>query len=112
MLDCKTVRISAYSSTRFARVRLLRHALPISLLILRKKPDCFAVYLHASRTCFSILNRGGLEKEALLTESRPQAFEVGAVLTSRLVDLVFSRQTGVFLNASIILLIILSTWLG
>ena len=29
---------------RFARVRLLRHALPISLLILRKKNDCFAVY--------------------------------------------------------------------
>ena len=28
---------------RFARVRLLRHALPISLLILRKKTDCFAV---------------------------------------------------------------------
>ena len=62
-LDCKTVRIFAYSSTReqvfflsrhrpygrvrlarFARVRLLRHALPISLLILRKKTDCFAVY--------------------------------------------------------------------
>ena len=71
-LDCKTVRIFAYSSTReqsnkrsgmrlktesetgerrfffssrtrpwlarFARVRLLRHVLPISLLILRKKP--------------------------------------------------------------------------
>ena len=66
-LDCNTVRIFAYSSTReqsnkrsrtslktesetgerrltrvrlarFARVRLLRHALPISLLILRKKP--------------------------------------------------------------------------
>ena len=67
-LDCKTVRIFAYSSTReqsnkrsgmrlktesengerrshtpygrvrLARVRLLRHALPISLLILRKKP--------------------------------------------------------------------------
>ena len=66
-LDCKTVRIFAYSSTReqsnkrsgtrlktesetgerrygrvrlarFARIRLLRHALPISLLILRKKP--------------------------------------------------------------------------
>ena len=66
-VDCKTVRIFAYSSTReqsnkrcgtrlktesetgerrygrvrlarFARVRLLRHALPISLLILRKKP--------------------------------------------------------------------------
>ena len=50
-VDCKTVRIFAYSSTReqsnkrpygrvrlarFARVRLLRHALPISLLILRK----------------------------------------------------------------------------
>ena len=29
--------------SRFARVRLLRHALPISLLILRKKTDCFAV---------------------------------------------------------------------
>ena len=29
---------------RFARVRLLPHALPISLLILRKKTDCFAVY--------------------------------------------------------------------
>ena len=70
LVDCKTVRIFAYSSTReqsnkrsatklktesktgerrytpvgrvrlarFARVRLLRHALPISLLILRKKP--------------------------------------------------------------------------
>ena len=59
VIDCKTVRIFAYSSTReqsnkrsatklktesetgerrFARVRLLRHALPISLLILRKKP--------------------------------------------------------------------------
>ena len=64
-LDCKAVRIFAYSSTReqsnkrcgtrlktesettpygrvrlarFARIRLLRHALPISLLILRKKP--------------------------------------------------------------------------
>ena len=47
-LDCKTVRIFAYSSTReqsnkrsgsvrLARVRLLRHASPISLLILRKK---------------------------------------------------------------------------
>ena len=33
---------------RFARVRLLRHALPISLLILRKKTDCFAVYLRTS----------------------------------------------------------------
>ena len=67
VIDCKTVRIFAYSSTReqsnkrsktrlktesetgerrltrpvrlarFARVRLLRHTLPISLLILRKK---------------------------------------------------------------------------
>ena len=82
-LDCKTVRLFAYSSTReqsnkrsgtrlktetqtgerrfflsphtpyerirlarFTRVRLLRHALPISWLILRKKKtDCFAVYL-------------------------------------------------------------------
>ena len=72
LLDCKTVRIFAFSSTReqsnkrsgmrlktesetgerrsphtpygrvrlarFARVRFLRHALPISLPILRKKP--------------------------------------------------------------------------
>ena len=55
-LHCKTARIFAYSSTparehavkqnewnearlaRFAWVRLLRHASPISLLILRKKP--------------------------------------------------------------------------
>ena len=79
-LDCKTVRIFAYSSTReqsnkrsgtrlktesetgerpfflslhrpygrvrlarFTHVRLLRHALPISLMILRKKTDRFAV---------------------------------------------------------------------
>ena len=70
-LDCKTVRIFAYSSTReqsnkrsrtrlktesetrgetggvrlarFARARLLRHALPISLLILRKKPLFFSL---------------------------------------------------------------------
>ena len=74
VLDCKTLRIFAYSSTReqsnersgtrlktesetgerrfslaflsrASRSRLLRHALPISLLILRKKNDCFAVYL-------------------------------------------------------------------
>ena len=62
IVDCKTVRIFAYSSKReqsnkrsgtrlktesetgerqffsLARVRLVRHALPISLLILRKKP--------------------------------------------------------------------------
>ena len=67
MLDCKTVRIFPHSSTRehsnkrsgmrlktesetgerrsrrvtLARVRLLRHALPISLLILRKKATVF-----------------------------------------------------------------------
>jgi len=35
----------------FARVRLLRHAgVPISLLILRKKTDCFAVYCGSART--------------------------------------------------------------
>ena len=75
VLDCKTLRIFAYSSTReqsnersgtrlktesetgerrfslaflsrASRSRLLRHALPISLLILRKKKnDCLAVYL-------------------------------------------------------------------
>ena len=33
---------SIQMQVRFARLRLLRHALPISLLILRK-PDCFAV---------------------------------------------------------------------
>jgi len=74
-LDCKTVRIFAYSSTReqsnkrsgtrlktesethtpvgrvrlarFARVRLLRHALPISLLILKKKNRLFCSLLTA-----------------------------------------------------------------
>ena len=70
LLDCKTVRILACSSTRelsnrrsgtrlgrFARVRLLRHALPISLLILRKKTDCFAVYTFtgAFRVCLKEL---------------------------------------------------------
>ena len=75
VIDCKTVRIFAFSSTpeqsnkrcgtrlktesesgesphrpygrvrlaRFMRARLLRHALPISLLILRNITDCFAV---------------------------------------------------------------------
>ena len=57
-LDCKTVGIFAYSSTReqsnkrygttlrTESQRLLRHPLPISLLILRKKkPDRFTVYM-------------------------------------------------------------------
>ena len=30
----------------FTRVRHIRHALPISLLMLRKKNDCFAVYVY------------------------------------------------------------------
>ena len=76
-IDCKTVRIFAYSSTReqsnkrstmrlktesetgefsrlarFARVRLLRHALPISLLILRKKPTVLQ-----SKMMVSVLNK-------------------------------------------------------
>ena len=34
---------------RFARVRLLRHALPISFTDFEKKIDCFAVY---RRSCF------------------------------------------------------------
>jgi len=33
---------------RYASARLLRHSSPISLLILRKKPDCFAVYFFTS----------------------------------------------------------------
>ena len=78
ILDCKTVRIFAYSNTReqsnkrsgmrlktesetgerrygrvrlarFQRVRLLRHALPISLLILRKKPTVLQSTLIPSR---------------------------------------------------------------
>ena len=56
-LDCKTVCIFAYSSTReqsnkrsgttlkTESKRPLCHALPISLLILRKKTDCFTVYM-------------------------------------------------------------------
>ena len=38
IIDCKTVRFFAYSSTREQSNGLLRHALPISLPILRKKP--------------------------------------------------------------------------
>ena len=82
-IDCKTVRIFAYSSTReqsnkrsvtrlktesetgrvrlarFSRERLLRPALPISLLILRKKKtDCFAVYWQ-KKIYFSYSDPGG-----------------------------------------------------
>ena len=70
VLDCKTVRIFAYSSTReqsnkrsatrlktksetgerrYRRVRLFRHALQISLLILRKKPTVLQAILVPSR---------------------------------------------------------------
>ena len=85
-IDCKTVRIFAYSNTReqsnkrsgtrlktesergrgetlkvraygrvrlesFARVRLLRHSLPISLLILRIKPTVFGLVATATAKC-------------------------------------------------------------
>ena len=43
--------------SRFARVRLLRHALPISLLILRRKPDCFVVYVRTGCHCITISTR-------------------------------------------------------
>ena len=36
--------LSPHTGVWGSRVRLLRRALPISLLILRKKTDCFAVY--------------------------------------------------------------------
>ena len=81
-IDCKTVRIFAYSSTReqsnkrsgtrlktesetgesvrlarFARVRLLRHSLPISLLILRKnRPFCSLTFTHINKAHYT----GGL----------------------------------------------------
>ena len=48
----------------------------------------------ASRACFCLLFDRGKEKEALL-ESR-RSFELAAARTSRLVNLVFSRQTGCF----------------
>ena len=48
----------------------------------------------ASRACFCLLFDRGKEKEALL-ESR-RSFELAAAQTSRLVNLVFSRQTGCF----------------
>ena len=68
-LDCKIVRICAYSGTckqsnkrsgtrlritHFARVRLLRHALPISILILREKTDCFEIYFFPE-VCYCVL---------------------------------------------------------
>ena len=80
-LDSKTVRIFVYSSTReqsnkrsgmrlktesetrracearaLRALKTLSHALPISLLILRKKTDCFAVYDevgYLSNTCWA-----------------------------------------------------------
>ena len=43
------------NNTRFERVRLLRRALPISLLILRKKKnDCFAVYFYINHVLFRV----------------------------------------------------------
>ena len=42
-------RDSRLTLSHFARVRLLRHALPIALLIFRKKTDCFAVYVFPER---------------------------------------------------------------
>ena len=62
-VDCKTVCIFAYSSmheqsnkrsgTRLKIVRLLRHALPISLLILRKKPTVLQSTFSAKSQGFS-----------------------------------------------------------
>ena len=43
LVDCKKVRIFAYSSTLYARTAL-KLLLLSSEPILRKKPDCFAVY--------------------------------------------------------------------
>ena len=74
--DCKTVRIFAYSRTReqsnkrsgtrlkteserlerFARMRLLRHALAISLLILRKKPTVLQSIVKVARYHFLQIN--------------------------------------------------------
>ena len=79
-LDCKTVRIFAYSSTReqsnkrcgtrlktesetgerlarFARLRILSHALPISLLILRKKPTVLQSSNRLARVFNNSLNQ-------------------------------------------------------
>ena len=47
---------------RFARARLLRHTLPIFFLILRKKTDCFEVYVksgsgHALYWCSKVVSR-------------------------------------------------------
>ena len=74
--DCKTVRTFAYSRTseqsnkrsgtrlkteserleRFARMRLLRHALAISLLILRKKPTVLQSIVKVARYHFLQIN--------------------------------------------------------
>ena len=76
VVDCKTVRIFAYSRTReqsnkrsgtrlkteserlerFARMRLLRHALAISLLILRKKPTVLQSIVKVARYHFLQIN--------------------------------------------------------
>ena len=48
--NCRRVRLA-----RFAPLRFLRHALPISLPILRKKTDCFTVYNYRDRLNRSVL---------------------------------------------------------
>ena len=45
--------LRAYEAARFARVRLLRHALPI----LRKKTDCFAVYWNLKKSIYIFFSR-------------------------------------------------------
>ena len=83
-LDCKTVRIFAYSSTceqsnkRSGTTliteseRLLRHALPISLLILRKKnrPFYSLHVLFCTYTYVSIILKKGRPTARLRQESK------------------------------------------
>ena len=125
LIHCKTVRISAYSSTRehsnkrsgtrlktesetgerrffllsphitphspygrvrlarFARVRLLSHALPISLLILRKKPTVCSLGILGKTNDFQVCSVRFLDSLSLCrTKQRQDNFQNTLVMDS------------------------------
>ena len=64
---------------RFARVRLLRHALPISLLILRKKPTVLqSSPLTASITGIQVYVNYDQEGLITIKTPSPSCFAVGS----------------------------------
>ena len=62
-------RHMAYGRVGLARVRPLRYALPISLLILRKKTDCFALYPLRSILLFWIHHKTVLKNKIKISSN-------------------------------------------